>query len=283
MSSVAPAGAEQVVALETGVSLHYVERGAGTPVVFVHGGGKDYHYWDGQLAAFGARYRTIAYSRRYSPPNDNANFAREYNALVDASDLVALLRALSVGPAHFVAGSIGAVAALFVAVRHPKLVRSLVVAEPPLMQWARDIPAAAPLFERFSHDAFLPAGELFRQGQPERAMALLIDAFVGVGAFDRFPDALKRKVMRGAGDWGAQATSTVAFPELTRDEVRRVTVPVLMLSGGKTIPVHALLDDELERVLPRVERRTIAAASHDVWADSPDSCRTATLEFLAKH
>ena len=62
-----------------------------------------------------------------------------------------------------------------------------------------------------------------------------------------------------------------------------MTVPVLMLSGGKTIPVHALLDDELERVLPRVERLTIARASHDVWADSPDPCRAATLDFLAQH
>ena len=278
-----PPGAEHVAVLETGVSIHYVERGAGTPVVFIHGGGKDYHYWDAHLPGFGAQYRAIAYSRRYSPPNDNANFTREYNALIDASDLVALLRALAVGPAHFVAGSIGAVAALFVAVRHPKLVRSLVVAEPPLMHWTRELPAALPLFERFYHEAYRPAGDLFNQGQPERAMALLIDAFVGTGSFERFPDALKRKVMRGARDWGAQATSTVQFPELTRDDVGRVTVPVLMLSGERTIPVHAMLDAELERVLPRVERLTIPRASHDVWADAPDACRAATLEFLAKH
>src|SRR5687768_10443195 len=54
-----------------GVELHYVDRGQGEPVVFIHGGLVDYRMWDAQTEAFSRKYRTIAYSRRYNFPNTN--------------------------------------------------------------------------------------------------------------------------------------------------------------------------------------------------------------------
>jgi hypothetical protein len=50
-----------------GVSLHYVEKGAGEPVVFVHGSLSDLTYWRDQLGPFAAAgRRALAYSRRYN-------------------------------------------------------------------------------------------------------------------------------------------------------------------------------------------------------------------------
>jgi non-heme chloroperoxidase len=274
---------ERSVALDTGVSLHYVDRGSGTPVVFIHGGGRDYRYWDRQLEPFAKRYRAVAYSRRYAPPNDNPTIAPDYSAVVDANDLEALVRQVELGPAHFVGASIGAVAALFLAARHPELVRTLVVAEPPVLRWALDLPGGAVLFDRFLNDAFRPAGEAFRAGRPEVAMALLTDAFLGAGTFAQFPEILRRKVMRASRDWAAQTMSTTPFPDLARDAVRTITAPVLMLSGARTIPIHALIDDELERLLPNCQRVVIPDASHDLWSDQPERCRAATLAFLVRH
>jgi pimeloyl-ACP methyl ester carboxylesterase len=269
--------------LATGVRLHYVERGSGAPVVFIHGGGRDYRYWDKQLEPFAKRYRVVAYSRRYAPPNDNPQIVPDYTAAVDAADLVALVRHLDLGPAHFVGASIGGVAALFLAVQHPELVRTLVLAEPPVLRWARELPGGAALLDRFLNDAFRPAGDAFRAGEPERAMGLLTDAFLGAGTFARFPDPLRRKVMLAARDWAAQTMSTAPFPDLARDAVRGIAAPTLLLSGARTIPLHALVDDELERLVPNRERVVIPDASHDLWADQPERCRAATLEFLARH
>jgi pimeloyl-ACP methyl ester carboxylesterase len=271
------------VMLDTGVSVHYVERGRGAPVVFIHGGGRDYRYWDQQLEPFAKRYRVVAYSRRYAPPNDNAEIVPDYTAAVDAADLTALIRRLDLGPSHLVGASIGGVAALFLAVQRPELVRTLVLAEPPVLRWALDLPGGAALFDRFLNDAFRPAGEAFRAGEPERAMGLLTDAFLGAGTFAAFPEPLRRKVMRAARDWAAQTMSTVPFPDLAPDAVRGITAPTLMLSGARTIPLHALVDNEVERLLPNVERVVIPEASHDLWADQPDRCRAATLAFLARH
>jgi pimeloyl-ACP methyl ester carboxylesterase len=274
---------ERSAVLDTGVTVHYVECGRGTPVVFIHGGGSDYRYWDKQLEPFAKRYRVVAYSRRYAPPNDNAQIVPDYAAVVDAADLTALVRRLDLGPAHFVGASIGGVAALFLAVQRPELVRSLVLAEPPVLRWALDLPGGAALLDRFLNEAFRPAGEAFRAGDPERAMSLLTDAFLGAGSFARFPETLRRKVMRAARDWAAQTMSTAPFPELAPDAVRGLAAPTLLLSGASTIPLHALVDDELERLLPHSERIVIPDASHDLWADQPELCRAATLAFLARH
>src|SRR5579884_1370942 len=49
-----------------GIVLHYVDEGAGTPIVFVHGSISDGGYWSDQIPQFAKRYRAIAYSRRYN-------------------------------------------------------------------------------------------------------------------------------------------------------------------------------------------------------------------------
>lgn len=268
--------------LRTGVTVHYRERGTadGPAVVFVHGGGKDLTYWDRHLGAFSAHYRAVAYSRRYAPPNDNHAIVPHYSARVDADDLVALLDALAVRSAHLVGASIGGVAALFVAVEHPDRVQSLVLAEPPVLRWARDVPGGNELLTRFLEEAYEPAGASFRSGDSEAAMALLIDAFVGPGAFRGLPQRKRDRVMRGSRDWAAQTMSQDAFAELSREQVRRIGAPVLLLSGERTTPLHALIDDELERELPLCERLVVPDASHDMWADAPQVCRDAALRFL---
>ncbi|MGC2744194.1 MAG: alpha/beta fold hydrolase, partial [Candidatus Angelobacter sp.] len=116
------------VILNNGIELHYVERGTGVPVVFVHGSLGDGGYWTDQVNAFAAAgYRAIAYSRRYSPPNHN-KAQPGYSAVVDAEDLAALITKLRLGRVHVVGHSYGALTALFLASRHPELVRTLVLA-----------------------------------------------------------------------------------------------------------------------------------------------------------
>jgi non-heme chloroperoxidase len=129
-----------------GVELHYIDRGRGESVVFVHGALDDYRMWEAELEPFAQHYRVIAYSRRYNFPNENRPPGDGYSAINDAEDLAALVQKLQLAPAHFVAHSYGGYAALFLAVRHPELVRSLVLAEPAAFCWARDNAEARPLF-----------------------------------------------------------------------------------------------------------------------------------------
>ncbi|MFL5574974.1 MAG: alpha/beta fold hydrolase [Gemmatimonadaceae bacterium] len=270
------------IVLRDGTRLHHVERGgaSATPVVFVHLGGSDWRYWNGQLETFAAAgYRAVAYSRRFAMPNDNP-MVGDYSPAVDADDLAELVEALGAAPAHLVAASAGAYAALLLATRRPELVRSLVLAEPPVMGWARTTRAGAAAVEAFMRDVWRAAGDAFRAGDPERGMRTLMDYFVAPGALDRFPPRLRRRVLENARDWEAHTTSTDPFPTLDRDAVRAIAAPVLLLSGDRTLPLHRLVDAELERLLTNVRRLTVEGASHDLWADAGDACRRVTLEFL---
>ncbi len=119
------------------VELHYVERGNGVPVIFVHGSVDDYRSFESQLEPLSQRYRVISYSRRYNFPNATSIPSGSHSALVEAADLAILLQALGAYPAHVVGHSYGAYTALILAMNHPELVRSLVLAEPPLLRGCR--------------------------------------------------------------------------------------------------------------------------------------------------
>lgn len=264
------------------IALHYTQAGEGDPLVFVHGGGNDLSYWEDEIATFAERYHVVAYSRRYAEPNRNTPIAPDYSARTDGDDLAALIAALELAPAHVVAHSIGAVAAIFCAVEHPGLVRSLVVAEPPILRWACGTPEGDAAWERTLHAMWEPAGAAFRAGRREEAMAIITDYFAGSGTFERLPARVRSRLMRNARDWEAFTISTTPFPPLERATVARIGIPSLLLSAGRTVPIHRIVDDILAETLPGAERIHLPDASHDMWADEPAACRAATLDFLAR-
>ena len=116
-----------------GTTLNYMERGQGAPVLLVHGTLGDYRTWDGQIEALSRDHRVISYSRRYHFPNEWPPTASSFSAVIHAEDLAALIQRLDVGPVHLVGHSFGAFISLLVAREHPELVRSLTLAEPPVM------------------------------------------------------------------------------------------------------------------------------------------------------
>ena len=152
-----------------GVELHYVEQGSGVPIIFVHGSVDDYRSFEPQLLPLSPRYRAISYSRRYNFPNARSAPPGNHSALVEAADLALLLKALGAYPAHVVGHSYGAYTALILAMKHPELVRSLVLAEPPLLRWSR-------LSEhRTGFDKWSPAGLTSVQSCPRRRAGVACD------------------------------------------------------------------------------------------------------------
>jgi pimeloyl-ACP methyl ester carboxylesterase len=263
-----------------GVELHYIDRGRGDSVVFVHGALDDYRMWEPELELFAQHYRVIDYSRRYNFPNENGPPGDGYSAINDAEDLAALVQELQLAPAHFVAHSYGGYATLFLAVRHPELVRSLVLAEPAAFCWARDNPEARPLFVEQMQMMWKPARELFMRGKDEEALRVALDHFEGDGFYDRLPQPSRDQLKQNLPEWHALSTSREPFPVLSEAAVARINKPVLLLTGEKTLPIFKFIDSELQRLLPKSRHVVIPNAKHEMWADNEEACRRATLEFL---
>ena len=265
-----------------GVELHYLDRGRGEPIVFVHGGLTDYREWGPVAEELEDDYRTITYSRRYNFPNDNPFSAADHSAIVEAEDLAEFGRHLRLGAIHVVGVSYGAYTALELALREPGMVRTLTLVEPPLIRWLPDLPGGARLFDDFYVGTWLAAGRAFERGDPTGALRISLDFFMGPGAMDRIPPEFRSALLANIREWRALTTSRDAFPPISREQIRSLKVPVLMLSGGKTYPMLRLTDDELERHLKNGRRQIVPNGTHDVCSEQPSVCAAAIRAFLAK-
>jgi non-heme chloroperoxidase len=262
------------------VTLHYVERGTGEPIAFVHGALVDYREWGPVAEQLSDKYRTIVYSRRYNFPNDNRRPANNHSAAVEAADLAALNRHLRLGPMHVVGVSYGAYTALLLALREPQMIRTLTLVEPPLIKWLADLPGGPALFDQFYRGTWQAAGRAFTRGDATTAMRISLDFFVGPGGFDRLSAEARADVMRNVREWQALTTSRDAYPAVRRDQIRSLRMPVLMISGGKTYPMLHLIDGGLERQLRNGRRLVVPDGTHDVCSEQPLVCADAIRAFL---
>src|SRR5215813_6775072 len=149
-----------------GLTLHYIERGQGTPVVLVHGTLGDYRTWDGQLEAFSNGYQLISYSRRYHYPNEWPKDATDFSVTIHASDLAAFIKALNLPPVHLIGHSYGAFITFLVARDHPEVIRSLTLGEPPIMPLLGTTPEGDALLTTAIARS-IATSEAFKQGSDE--------------------------------------------------------------------------------------------------------------------
>lgn len=269
-----------------GIELHYVERGTGEPVVFVHGSLSDGSYWNNQVNAFAkAGYRTIAYSRRYNPPNNNK--ARPgYSAIVDAEDLAALITKLRLGRVHVVGHSYGAFAALFLAARHPELVRTLVLAEAPAVSLLEQLEGGRTaignaMFTDIQERMVKPMQAAFQKGERESGCRAFINYVLDdANAWEKMPEEARQDILNHAREWDVMMTTGELFPVIEPQAVRAITAPVLLLSGEKSYSFLGLIDEELTRLLPHARQIILRGATHRMWFEQPEICRNDVLEFL---
>jgi pimeloyl-ACP methyl ester carboxylesterase len=110
-----------------GIRFHYDVAGDGPAVLLINGLGSPAASWALQVKALAPHYRVITFDNRgigeTDLPPDPA-----YTTAQMADDAAALARQLKVDRAHVIGASMGGTIAQELALRHPKLVRSLVLA-----------------------------------------------------------------------------------------------------------------------------------------------------------
>ena len=114
----------------SGVDIAYDQAGTAHPLLLVHAGIVDRRMWDPVWDALAARFQVIRPDLRGfgETPNPDGGFAH-------LRDLAELLRSLEAAPAHVVGVSMGAGAALELALSAPELADRLVLVAPGLAGW----------------------------------------------------------------------------------------------------------------------------------------------------
>jgi pimeloyl-ACP methyl ester carboxylesterase len=125
-SRAAGASTEWHAARIHGHRIYYAERGSGPTLVLLHGGGDSgEHSFVRQLDVFAADHHIVAPDQVGQGRTPDVPGPLSYTAMME--DTAALLKMLKLQHADVVGFSDGGILALMLAVRHPELVRRLVI------------------------------------------------------------------------------------------------------------------------------------------------------------
>ncbi len=275
------------------VRLAYTLHGRGAPLILVHGSNSDYRTWTPVANSLAQRFTVVAYSRRWHWPNEPIAAGVDYSMHQHVLDLEELINALGLGPAHLVGHSYGALVCLLVAMRSPRPVRSLVLAEPPAITlFTSSTPTPAEMVKlfltrprtafaiaKFGATGMAPAIAAFRRGDPDAAIRKFGPAVLGRKAFARL--STERLGQVRANTIAAELLGT-GFAPLDDARLRALCMPTLLLRGQNSPQLFHRLIDRLARLVPHARSESIAGASHIVHEDKPDAWLAAVLPFLAR-
>lgn len=76
------------------------------------------------------------------------------------------------------------------------------------------------------------------------------------------------------------ALSSNEFPLLPPDALATLPMPVLLMSGLDTAPIHAEVFRNVCRTMPQAAVAHVAAAGHGVNRDQPEAFNKLALQFL---
>lgn len=270
------------VELPTGATLNYIRDGAGDPLVFIHGAMGDYRSWRPQWTHFTTRFDCISYSRRYSFPNPNELTTHDHNALVDAADLEALLDALSLDSAILVGSSYGGFTALAMAARAPERVKAVVSVEAPMMRYAALTEEGTLISEAFLENAARPARAAFIRGDDVEGVRLLTGGISG-RAPEAIPAAVLDRRMTNVRAARSLALSDDEFPWIEPERLAALPMPILLMSGAETAPVHAAIFRNLCTAMPQAKVRIIPRSGHSVSQEQAEQFNSEVMAFLAEN
>lgn len=127
-----------------GIKIGYQERGSGSPLVLIMGLGADGSVWERHVQEYEKHFRCFLVDNRGTGESDKP--PGPYTTAQMADDYAGLIAGLGLGPVRVAGVSMGGAIAQQLALRHPSLVRSMVL----VSTWAKCDEYAKWVFEHLS-------------------------------------------------------------------------------------------------------------------------------------
>jgi 3-oxoadipate enol-lactonase len=252
-----------------GVRIAYETRGAGEPLLLVHGLGYGRWGWEPLLEQLADEFRVLFYDNRGIGDSDVP--PGPYSTQQLAADAVAVLDAAGVERADVVGTSLGGMAAQELALGFPDRVRRLVLActtpggfsAHPMPQQTVDLMLAAPTLA------------------PEVALRRFVENALAPGAPEELVDRIYALRLANPFDpngWHAQAAAGVGHD--AHDRISAIEAPTLVVTGTEDVVVDPRNSELLAERIPDARLERVPGGHLFFWED-PTRCATLVKEFLS--
>lgn len=261
-----------------GIRLAYEERGAGEPLVLVMGLGADGQVWEKHARAYARKFRCFLVDNRGTGDSDKPQ--GPYTTAQMADDYAGLIRGLGLGKVRVAGISMGGAIAQELALRHPDLVRSMLL----VCTWAKLEPYAVEAFENLARVRAAASPEDFTQ---------LLQLWIWSPAYtNAHLDELKEARLDAAkaakeGAWMPQhafeAQVSACVTHDTTGCLQDIRVPCLLTIGTADVFTPLSCSEYLHARIAGSELRTFPGWGHVHHWEALEEFNALTTEWLERH
>lgn len=257
--------------MSTTVSLSYVEKGSGDPILFIPGLVGLAAQWSHQIDYFAKAYRIVAFDHRGAGHSDKP--MQEYTTSLLAEDAVGLLDTLGIGQAHIVGTSTGGAIAQVLALDHPSRVRSLTLVN----TWARPDPYYARIQRMRKRvllamgvESYIKLSSVWTAGP-----AQFRDELDGLEAYEaaQMQQAAPVEIIAAGID------ATLAHDRL--DDLPRITAPTIVVVADDDILIPPYLGATIAAAIPGARLVHMREGGHNCFRQDPAGFNRILEQFLA--
>jgi 3-oxoadipate enol-lactonase len=258
-----------------GIGLYYEDAGDGPPLLLIMGRNLSARAWAALLPALTPHHRVVSFDNRGCGRSDAP--PGPYTTRLLADDVAALLDHLAIPRAHVAGVSLGGMVAQELALAHPRRVDCLAL----ISTLARMREAIfGPWLTYFQQQAYAP-------GLDPAGRALWALPWAFTPAFLQQPALVEAALHNLASppdrapEHGSAAQDAAARAHDTRDRLRLIAAPTLVLVGAEDILTPPYYAEELAAGIPGARLQVLARGGHGMVAEYPGDVAAALLAFLA--
>lgn len=270
-----------------GVALHYVDEGAGAPVLLVHGDPTWGYLWRAFVPVLARRHRCIVPDHMGMGKSAGRKELFPYRLAHHVANLEGLLLGLDLRDVTLVLHDWGGPVGLGVAVRHPERIRRLCLMNtwafapwpgpplPRLLQLIRSERGERFVLER---NGYVEAALTGTTHHPERLSRAVLDAYLAP-----YPTPESRLALLGWTRDIPLAEGEPSFAEMRRIEAGLAAFrdrPVLLAWGLRDPVLPGPVLRRWQAVFPQAETVALEDASHFLQEDAPGPLVDRVAAFL---
>jgi len=244
-----------------GLDIWTEQVGAGPDVLLIGGGGDTVESWQFQLDGLADRYRMTAFDNRGAGRTAMPGGRVSVEEMAD--DAAGVLQALEIPSAHVAGFSGGSIVSQELALRHPDVVRSLVLQS----TW--------PVMDAYLRTWLLFVRWLVEVAPSERAFleGFYLDIYTARahddGTVAQFIDEVLAFPHKQATE-DLQAYLDAFLDHDTSDRLPQVAAPTLVLAGGRDSTARPSLCQAVAERIPGARFEVLEEESHQPFQEIPD-------------